>query len=157
MSMKKLDWDRYVPLGIDGKSVRNKMAVGLGAVAGFSLSFLYRYGEARNNLFRYRGTERFLIEGAKIVPFRELRLGVFWAFPVMALALVFVAAGFYTYHSQDSRSIYTMKRLPNRWELWRRVLTLPVCAMILCGLTVLLLLGIYYAIYLFCTPAGCLP
>ena len=111
--MKKLNWDRYVPLGIDGKSVRNKMAVGLGAVAGFSLSFLYRYGEARNNLFRYRVTERFLIEGAKIIPFRELRLGVFWAFPVMALALVFVAVGFYNYHSQDSHSIYIMKRLPN--------------------------------------------
>jgi len=155
--MKKLNWDRYVPLGIDGKSVRNKMAVGLGTVAGFSLSFLYRYGEARNDLFRYRATERILIEGAKIVPFRELRLGVFWAFPVMALALVFVAVGFYNYHSQDSRSIYTMKRLPNRRELWRRVLTLPVCAAIICGLTVLMLLGIYYAIYVFCTPAGCLP
>jgi len=157
MIMKKLNWDRYVPLGMDGKSVCNKMALGLGAVVGFSLSFLYRYGEARNDLFRYHVTKRYLIEGAKIVPFRELRLGVFWAFPVMLLALVFVAVGFYTYHSQDSRSIYTMKRLPNRRELWRRVLTLPVCAAIICGLTVLMLLGIYYAIYVFCTPAGCLP
>ena len=50
-----------------------------------------------------------------------------------------------------------MKRLPNRWELWRRVLTLPLGAMAVCGLTVLALTGLYYSIYLLCTPAGCLP
>ena len=155
--MKKLDWDRYVPLGMDGKNVWNKMCMGLGAAAGFSLSFLSRFSDAVDDLYIYRGGSRFLIEGAKIVPFRELRLGVFWAFAVMAFALALTAVSFYNYHSQGSRSIYTMKRLPNRWELWRRVLSLPLWAMAVCGLTALLLTGLYYGIYLLFTPQGCLP
>ena len=71
--------------------------------------------------------------------------------------LVFTVVYFYFYHYQDSRSIYTMKRLPDRWELWRRCLTLPFWTVIISGVLVLLLTGVYYLIYLKCTPAGCLP
>lgn len=155
--MKRIDWDRLVPLGVNGKTVRDRMGLGLGAAALFSLSYVGNFARAVNDLYRYRGGKRTLIEGAKMVPFRELLDHVFWGFGVMALAMGFVAIGFYKYHSQGSRSIYTMKRLPNRWELWRRVWTVPLVGAVACGVSVLVLTGLYYVCYLLGTPAGCLP
>lgn len=155
--MKKIDWNRLVPLGIDGAIVRDRMALGLGAAGLFSLSFLGRFSRAVNDLYRYRGADRFLIEGAKIVPFPELVEGVFWAFGIMMLTMIAVAVGFYTYHSQGSKSLYTMKRLPKRRELWRRVLAMPLLGIAACMVSVLLLTGLYYVLYLLCTPVGCLP
>ena len=156
--MKKLDWDRLVPLGVDGANVRDRMALGLGAAAVCSLSFLGHFSRAVNDLYQYRGGVRYqLIDGAKIVPFRDLLHGVFWACGVMALIMMFVAVGFYSYHDQDSKSLYTMKRLPNRMELWRRVLAMPLLGAASCGIPAAVLTGVYYVIYLLCTPAGCLP
>ena len=73
------------------------------------------------------------------------------------IVMAAVAVMFYFYHYEGSRSIYTMKRLPNPWELWRRCLAVPLCTIVLCAVLALLLLGIYYLVYLHCTPAGCLP
>ena len=141
--MKKYEYDRYLPLGIDGAFVLSRMGIGLGAAAAFSLSFLFKYCNARNDLFDYRNGKQYLIEGAHIVPFSELCRGIFWAFGVMSFIMFCVAVGFYFYHSQGSRSIYTMKRLPNRWELWKRVLTMPLLGIAACIVTMLLLKGLY--------------
>ena len=155
--MKKYNYDRYVPLGINGTFVFSRMGIGLGAATAFSLSFLFKYANAWNELFRYRNGKRYLIEGAQIAPFSEICRGSFWAFGVMFFVLLFVVVWFYFYHSQGSCSIYTMKRLPNRWELWKRVVTIPLLGIAACIVTMPLLKGLYYLIYLFCTPKGCLP
>jgi len=59
----------------------------------------------------------------------------------------------YQYHHRVSKSIYTMKRLPNRWELHRRCWSLPLCCFAAVLLTGFLLLLVYYAVYLLVTPA----
>ena len=49
-----------------------------------------------------------------------------------------------------------MRRLPQRWELLRRCLTVPVLAAVGYLLEAALLLGIDYAIYRLATPAQAL-
>lgn len=151
--MKKIDWDRYVPLGIDGAEVRNNVICGLCMGALWSLGFLFRFADAKRDLYFATGKWT----GLPIRPFGEVLGNAFLLLGILALVMAAVGVIFYCFHYQDSRSIYTMKRLPNRWELWRRCLAVPLCTIVLCAVLALLLTGIYYLIYLCCTPAGCLP
>ena len=151
--MKKIDWDRYVPLGINGAEVRNNVIFGLSVGALWSLGFLFRFADAKRDLYFATGKWT----GQPIRPFGELIGNAFLLLGILALVMIAVAGIFYSVHYQGSRSIYTMKRLPNRWELWRRCLTVPFGTIVLCGLLALLLTGMYYLVYLYGTPAGCLP
>ena len=151
--MKKIiDWNRHLPMGMDGEKVRNRMALMLGAGIGCSLICPLRYFSARASLFRYMNGvyERNL--NAKMVPFEELLSG---SFTVMAIAMVgylLAIAVFYLYHYQGSRGIYTMRRLPNRWELWRRCLAVPVFFLVLSILCTAVLIGLYYLLWRYATP-----
>ena len=151
--MKKIDWNRYVPLGIDGAEIRNWVVWGLIFGAAWSLGFFFRFADAKRDLFFTTGKWT----GQPIKPFWEVIGNAFLLLSILAFIMIVMAVYFYFYHYQNGRSIYTMKRLPNRWELWRRCLTVPVLIIVLCGLLALLLTGIYYLVYLYCTPAGCLP
>ena len=155
--MKKVDWDRYVPLGMDGKTVRNRMAAGLGVASGYSLMFVVRYCNAYRNLYQVVGGKRHWLEDAVMAEFGRLLDGTMAGLAVLALLTAAVVAVFYASHYQEGRSIYAMKRLSSPWELWRRCLTMPVCTAIASGLAALALTGIYYAIYMLCTPAAYLP
>ena len=155
--MKKFDWDRYVPLGVDGRQMRNHLLAWLGIATTWSvLGFWIRYMDAYRDLFHYRNgiytkAEAYadlffsmngnyvLKEGAVIKPFSEVLGNAFWVFALVAAAMVFVAMQFYGSHFQGSKSIYTMKRLPSPWELRRRCLALPVATAVACGLLTLLL------------------
>lgn len=67
---------------------------------------------------------------------------LFLAFGVVLLGMVYWMLSFYRSFYRDSRSIYTMKRLPDRWALLRRCVTLPFigvcCTLLLTALTVVL-------------------
>lgn len=151
--MKKIDWDRYVPLGINGAEVRNNAVCGLAMGVLWSLGFLFRFADAKRDLYFTNGKWT----GQPIRPFWEVIGNAYLLLGILALVMAAVAVMFYFYHYEGSRSIYTMKRLPNPWELWRRCLAVPLCTIVLCAVLALLLLGIYYLVYLRCTPAGCLP
>ena len=150
---KRIDWDRYVPLGISGENTRNNLLTALSAAFLWSTGFLLRYFDAKQDLFDRNGRWKgFLIE-----PFWELIGNAWLLVGVLILMMAVTAAGFYAYHYQGSHSIYTMKRLPDRWELWRRCLTMPLWTIILSVILMLALTGVYYLIYLKFTPAVCLP
>lgn len=55
-----------------------------------------------------------------------------------------------------AKSIYLMGRLPDRWELHRRCLTLPLGWLLSAVLLPVLTLLVYYGIYYLITPAACL-
>lgn len=57
---------------------------------------------------------------------------------------------------QGAKSIYLMGRLPDRWELHRRCLTLPLGWLLSAVLLPALTLLVYYGIYYLITPAACL-
>ena len=63
----------------------------------------------------------------------------------------------YLYYYQDSKSIYLMRRLPDRWEMHRRNVVLPLAAIVIGFLTEMVVLLLYYGIYVICTPTQCMP
>lgn len=119
--------------------------------------FMKRYTDARNQLFTYVVDRRELIEGAVIVPFRNLLGTLFSSFFFVICFMLGCMIYHYSYYRRDSMSIYLMKRLPNRIELHRRALTLPALAILATLVAALVALLLYFMIYLLATPRACLP
>lgn len=154
----KIDMRNHLPMGICWEEVRNRIGLGLGGSGVWTLGVLIRYVQARNALFSTNlAGERVLIQGAKIAPFAILVQGMpLAAFGCYFAALLVLAGYYYLYHRMGSMSIYLMKRLPNHWELHRRCWTVPVLAALVGIALAGALIGVYYCVYRFCTPAQCL-
>ena len=63
----------------------------------------------------------------------------------------------YQSHYRGSRSIYLMRRLPDRWELHRRCLILPLLELAATLLLLAVLTVGFYFLYRGCAPGGSLP
>lgn len=154
----RVDWNRYVPPGMDGGQVRSWLGWLLLIGSLGSLQFLDQYLRARNVMYGLTTTgRRYRRPGAMMRPFRDVLGGSFIPMAAMIPVILAVAVYLYLYFYRTSRSIYTMKRLPDRWELPRRCLTLPVGALLMAAVLTAALTGVYYLIWRFCTPAACLP
>lgn len=78
----------------------------------------------------------------------------FW---LSALCLLVFAVYFFSCFYQGSKSVYLMRRLPNRGEMALRSLTLPVAGAVLCLLSALLLRLLFHTAYCIFVPANLLP
>ena len=94
-----------------------------------------------------------LIPGAVMAPFSQVTAGYIPAWGVLTLACLALGVVRYTYYYQGSRSIYLMRRLPDRWELWRRTLEWPLVLAVLLALLAAILLGAFRLGYLWTVPA----
>lgn len=148
---------RRLPLGVDAPKFETSLIVGVAAALLFHLQFILRYVATRADLYTYYvgGIRR--LNGTMMPAFREVLSTSLYGCFVAALAMVVVAIQFYAGHYQGSKSIYTMRRLPDRWELWRRVLTMPVLAALGFLLLAFLLRCLDFTIYMLFTPDQCLP
>lgn len=149
----------YIPPGIELKRELKYIAVGLVGAMLYSFSFFFAYISARNDLYYYdyRTEEYILNTNAVITEFETLLAGRFAGFAVFILFLFLMGIYHYVYHYQGSKSIWLMKRLPNRMELHRRCLLLPLFAAIASIAIMGMLFLIYYGVYIMCTPEMCLP
>jgi len=154
--MKKIDWNSLVPLGMDGKTIRNRMLTVLSISAVWSLQFIWKCGMEVNGLYYINWTERVLQPGAQMRWFSELVDGAFVLFGLTALSMLIIAVILYLYHFQESKSIYTMRRLPKRSELWRRCLAIPGGCAAACLILSTVLLLLYFWFYHWITPEPCL-
>ncbi len=154
--MKKLDLSRYAPPGLNLKPGRQVFITGAAASALGSLTFFARYFSARSTLYGYDGAVRVLLPDAVMPDFFPLLGNALYGFLILSLCMLGFIVYHYAYHRQGSRSIYLMRRLPNRFELHRRCLTLPLLAALLSLLFALLLILLCYAIYMLATPRECL-
>ena len=123
----------------------------------YSLSFILNYLAERAKLYDYtKFGKPTLIEGAKIADFSEI-VGnypvLFVATAALMLAFIFLR---YSYYRQGTKSIYLMKRLPQRSELHKSAICLPVIYAAISLAFMLLLTAIYFAIYIIFTPNQCL-
>ncbi|MBR3595919.1 MAG: hypothetical protein IKL47_02950 [Clostridia bacterium] len=149
----------YFPVGYNVRKVRNSIIAGYilpvvsSAIIFFS-NFFYNY----NSLFQYNiaAGEREIIQGARMVSFEYLREHIFDIFIVFVFYLIIVAVYNFIYHYQGSKSIYTMKRLPSKTELYRRCLTVPAFFLLLGFITALMLNFVYYIFYIMTVPYECL-
>ena len=155
--MRLDDLSRYAPVGMKLHMEKTVWGLGLGASLVYSGLFLLRFADACGELYEYKGVDRVLIEGAKIERFGVLLGNGLVGFAITAVVMLLFSIYHYLYHFQDSKSIYLMRRLSDRWELSRRCLTLPVAAAVLSLAAAVVLLGFYFGIYLLFTPKGCLP
>lgn len=156
--MKQLDLTRYAPPGTNIQAELKRLAIGLtGAAACAVLIYGTSLRSAYDSLFdRFGGTSE-LRPDAVMSPFDAI-LGYSLLFVYIAaiVALASAVPHHISYYMGGSKSIYLMRRLPQRWEWLRRDITLPVAEAVICLLAAqslkLLFLGIYYWV----TPAQCL-
>lgn len=156
---RRLDLERYAPVGYDWRRELKFFAGGLiGAFLYGTLRYGLRLRSAYDSLYYLSRTtgQRILREGVVMEDFAVLIDRCLSAFPLIALMMAFFAVLHYAYHRRGSRSDYTMRRLPDRWEMHRRCLAIPVTTALICLIAGFAMLLIYYGIYMLVTPEQCL-
>lgn len=157
--MRKLTkWlEKYVPLGIDVSVELFGYFASMIIATLQTMTFFYNYAIALGGLYTANSGRQELIKGALIQDFETLLKGCF-TFSVIMFAITLCRAGYYYfYHYQGSNMMYLMKRLPDKWELHKRCLTLPVAGAVFWIVWAGALRLLYFIIYLLCTPSQCLP
>lgn len=94
-------------------------------------------------------------EGDTLPSFSWVMEGVMAPFVYLMIILLLLSVLHYLYYYHESKSIYVMKRLPNRMEIHRRSFALPLTMLVVCLVTVLLLTVIYFGIYHLFVPDRC--
>ena len=150
----KINMEHHVPLGV--KWQNQLWQIALLFFIGFIASMLIPSGinHAYQELFYMNGS---IYEGAIMQDFASL-LGKWHMFVVIVtiMMVAFAVDNYMSHSSGGSKSIYLMKRLPNRWELWRRCLTVPFLTVIAAILFWFLMIVLYYFYYVWKTPEACL-
>lgn len=148
---------KHFPPGMDMET--EKLFFGLGMCGAFfySWTFVWRYLQARAELYLYSDGKYILVEQRVMADFSELLGNALIGFWLVAIGLVGFAVLHYLHFWQGSKSIYLMKRLPDKMELHKRALTLPILALLICVVTAFLLLVSYYGLYRVATPKQCIP
>lgn len=123
----------------------------------FSFGFFGRYSEARAGLFHIQNGKRILMEGAVMPQFSEILGNSLNSFFLYGGIMLFVVIWHYVYYYQGgSKSIYVMKRLPNRWEIHKRAWLLPLLAAVVVVIAAFAVLIVYFEIYMIATPEQCI-
>lgn len=148
----------YLPVGYPVERMVQGVGILWAAMALGSLPYLYRLGDARSDLYFYRGTalEPTLIPDARMLDFHVILEGSFSVVPFFVGLFLAFMGSLYVYHFSESRSIYLMRRLPNRWELLRRCITLPLVGIGGMLILVCILFFVYYGLYFIFTPEAAL-
>ena len=161
--MKIFDSKRHLPPGWDWENLKSGLLFGHLFSCLTMLSFLPRYLEARDALFAYTQSPsgsliRELVPTRTISPFRAILQG--WPLTGMWIFLIFMVFQILRYYSSftsGAMSIYTMRRLPDKWELHRRCWMQPLLSALAEALLFLTLAGLCWLVWYFATPAPCRP
>lgn len=154
--MKKFEYSRFCPPGYDYKYEKTVLFCASIFSICWSLVFYVRYFIGLRELYSYRGGKRELIKGRMMPQFYELAGGAFIGFSAVFFVLLCFIVLRYAYYYRGSKSIYTMKRLPQKYELSVSCLVLPIIFMLLCVLVIFAVLLFDLAFYLIFTPKQCL-
>ncbi|MBQ8815365.1 MAG: hypothetical protein IJZ85_12820 [Lachnospiraceae bacterium] len=169
--------DRMTPPGFQWMPILNWTIAGLlGCSVISTFRFLARYGRGWRSMlvsamgeqsagpywtgkkWEYRAAyvyDKVIAEGATLPSFSGMMSGIMNLFVYLMIVLLLLSALHYLYFYHESKSIYLMKRLPNRMEIHRRSLAFPMTLIAVCMVTVLLLVAIYFEIYHLLVPARC--
>ena len=154
--MKK-DLSYYAPPGMELEPEKKVFVIGMILSTFFCfLIFGIQFSDCLEKLYWKNGSQRTVIPGAMMTNFTELFDNAVIGFDVIVALMIAAMVMHYAYHTWESKSIYTMRRLPSRWELHKRCLTLPICGIVICKVTAFLILLICYGYYVRVTPRECL-
>lgn len=137
--MKKYDLTCLVPPGVNAKEEAQAVVLGLAASVIFSFGFLIRL----NKVCREEAAG-----AAESIPVFPKLLGNSLAgFVVMIIAMALLCIVHWHMHYKDSKSIYLLKRLPDKLELLRRTAGLPIAGAALSIILALILFAVYFAVF----------
>lgn len=124
-----------------------------------SMYFFIRLGKAFIGLSYYDpvSAARLLRPDAAIEPFHIITGGIWQIFWLPALSQGAIAVSHYCYYYRDTRSIYLMRRLPERGLLIRSCLVAPLLCLGMLVLVMAVLWLLYLGCYFLAVPAQCLP
>ena len=147
--------ERSLPPGYNHKS---EITIFVGTLAGIATSsltsFFRAYTEAKQSLYIRIGTELIRDESKVMPDFAQILGGRLYSmFIFAALAFIIPSAFHFAYHYRGSKSIYLMRRLPKKTELYKRCLLMPLIYLLMFLLATAALLLIYYVVYIYSTPA----
>lgn len=158
MKPRKSDFlSRISPPGLSLKTHGRLFVIGHLVCLLFATSFIGNYYMAYSALYTFKAGKRILIENAVIRPFGELIGNGPFLYLLLAALLLLLSIYHYVCFYRGSRSIYLMKRLPERGEILKRVFVLPLLLALFTLLTAVFLYGICLVAYLVITPDACLP
>ena len=158
--MKKWNLHQLVPPGVDGKKHADRLYTGLLLSLILScMGFVFSISLHWNRVQDYTPTTDanyvlFEYDFLSTLLFPLLGVSIFFGFVYVAIAAIILAISYYRSFSQGSEALYLMRRLPDRWELARRCLALPLITIGLCILSILVLTLIFFVIYWAITPEG---
>ena len=155
-------FDTLFPPGYDRQKELRLLFVYLLMGIIFSFRCITEYYEAYDGLFVWRsengfGIEKVVRQGAQIVPFGEIVGYNFMMLWLVVFLLITTPVKHYLYYTKGSKSIYLVRRLPDKRYVWKTCVLGPLIGM---GIT-LAIIGflrlVYWLIYIGVTPAECLP
>ena len=155
----KIDLKKYDPPGMETDKEQAFFWVGMTVCFFYTvLGYLNAYGDAYRDLFIHRGVmEKILRPERTIDSFGEILGNRLMVYIILAACMFVAVAVRYAYYRQGGKSIYLMRRLPDPGVLRRSCWLQPMARAGLALLTALVSLAVFYGIYVFVTPAVCLP
>ena len=147
-----------IPVGYDAKEELMIFEGGLILSVLFgSGSFLMKLSNAISRLYWINGSKRILKNDAVMPHFTEILGNSLIFFAVLFIICLAFSYVHYYYHTWGSKSIYTMKRLPQKNEFSKRIFTLPLIMAVTVLALFLVTLGVLFAVYYFRTPETLIP
>lgn len=152
---KPIPWDKLAPPGLNGRKWWR------GGVAVLAIAVLWALslfgGACSHEIDLYERRLESYGEAPSLSLFDDMLWPSLWGFWFALIIPPVQAVQNYQSHYKDSRSIYLMRRLPDRWELHRRCLILPLLEL---AMTLFLLAALtvgFYFLYRGRAPEGSLP
>lgn len=152
----RIDLTKYVPPGQDIKEEKGLFILGMCGAVIFSMGYLSRYAQAWRNLYEWEDGRRIELKGIMMKGFLPLLENALVGFLILAIAMLGFIAYHYMYYYKDSKSIYLMKRLPDKFEMHRRCISIPLMAVFASILAAVVILFIYLGVYVLFTPKECM-
>lgn len=158
--MREIKWEKWIdsvaPPGIGTDREIGTYISGLVMFLVFSFSFFGNYNEAFSELYHWKNGHQVLREGAVMKDFITLVEGSLGGFVWYSISMLFVVVWHYMYYHYGTKSIYLMRRLPNRMEIHKRAWTLPLLGAAGSLLAAFVILVFYFEIYMIVTPKQCI-
>lgn len=148
-----------IPLGLDWRrEVKTLIWMWISCVL-ISFCYFIDLSQHINSLYgwdRINGQQVKVLRGTMMPDFHEVLDGNLDALFIGAVLALLLAAYYYAYHYQGSRSIYLMRRLPKKYELFKRCIVVPAAASVVLLLTAFFLVPVYFGLYMAFVPQECI-
>ena len=149
--------ERYSPPGYNVKWEKRFITVSLVISTLLSLGFFANLIRSVNRLYFFDGGKRYLKANASCSLFSE-NIGVLMhGFTVTAITCIFFMIIRKAYLYQNSKSIYTVRRLPIKIPVFRITLPVPLMYFLTVLLVKYIILVVYMLVYLLSVPKEAIP